>query len=368
MTTLLIESTATNSNSSPWVDYDNDTAYVGADNGLLYKITPVFGGGAPALVTNSDWPVTVSAPTQNNTILTAAIEDVGAGNIFIGDGYGYFYSVSLISPAGTYAARSTIGWVYDGSNDGSGGPGTGVVDPPIVVTDPANPTPDQVFVFTGCSIVPGIGGAITQLPATFTSSTPVNAANTVNLGSGTGDGDCTGLNVHAGAFDNAFWVGGSTTGHVMACGFVDAGGVPSNPVMYMFPFASNIITSPASSTFVVNNTKGDECSPLTEFYDGTTDRLFFGVGSSDGFLESSTITSSLSTPFCLTLPTSTCVTVPAALGGTSGSVIDNDVSNGGTNLYFSTLSQGSVNHQNCSVAGGAANPYCAVKLTQASLH
>ena len=52
MTTLLIESTATNSNSSPWVDYNTDTAYVGADNGLLYKIAPVFGGGAPALVSN----------------------------------------------------------------------------------------------------------------------------------------------------------------------------------------------------------------------------------------------------------------------------------------------------------------------------
>ena len=46
MTTLTIESAATNSNSSPWVDYNTDTAYVGADNGLLYKITPVFGGGA----------------------------------------------------------------------------------------------------------------------------------------------------------------------------------------------------------------------------------------------------------------------------------------------------------------------------------
>ena len=71
-----------------------------------------------------------------------------------------------------------------------------------------------------------------------------------------------------------------------------------DPKMYFFPFASNVITSTGSTTFVVNNTKGDECSPLTEFYDGTTDRMFFGVGSTDGFLESSKITSSLATPNC----------------------------------------------------------------------
>jgi hypothetical protein len=138
--------------------------------------------------------------------------------------------------------------------------------------------------------------------------------------------------------------------------------------MYFFPFtAAHLITSTGSSSFQINTTKGDECSPLTEFYDGTTDRLFFGVGSTDGFLETSTITTSLTTPTCTGAPTSSCVTSPAALGGTSGIVIDNQVSNGGTNIYFSTLAAGSVNGQKCNVTGGAANPRCAVKLTQAAL-
>jgi hypothetical protein len=158
----------------------------------------------------------------------------------------------------------------------------------------------------------------------------------------------------------------------MACGFVSGTSsnplIPSNPKMYFFPFASNVITSTGSSTYVINSTLGDECSPLTEFYDGTTDRLFFGVGSTDGYTESSKITSSLSAPSCSILPSSSCVATPSALGGTSGIVVDNDVANGGENLYFSTLAPGSVNHQNCSVTGGAANPYCAVKLNQSALH
>ncbi len=366
MTTLTIETSATNSNSSPWVDYGTDTAYVGADNGVLYKITPVFGGGAPALVNDSaNWPVTVST-NQYNTILTAPVVDDNAGLIFIGDGEGYLYSVKLTKPAKTYAAQQTIGWVYDGSTDGSGKPGTGIVDPPIAVTDPANSTTDQVFAFTGCSIVQGIGGAVTQVAANFATGTPT-ASNTVDLGSASGDGDCTGKNVHSGAFDNAFWLNGSTSGHMIACGFVQSGGVPANPKMYFFPFASHVITSTGSSTFQIDTTKGDECSPLTEFYNGTTDQLFFGVGSSDGFLESSTILTGLATPACSALPTSSCVTSPSALGGTSGIVIDNEMSNGGSNIYFSTMAPGSVNGQKCNVSGGAANPYCAVKLTQSAL-
>jgi hypothetical protein len=155
---------------------------------------------------------------------------------------------------------------------------------------------------------------------------------------------------------------------MIACGFVESGGAPADPKMYFFPFASHVITSTGSTTFQVSTTKGDECSPLTEFYNGLTDQLFFGVGSTaDGFLESSTILAGLATPTCSGAPTSSCVTSPKALGGTSGIVIDNELSNGGSNIYFSTMAAGSVNGQKCNVSGGAANPHCAVKLTQSAL-
>jgi hypothetical protein len=221
----------------------------------------------------------------------------------------------------------------------------------------------------------GIGGAVNQIAADFTNATTFT---TVDLGSGTGTGDCTTGNVHAGTFDNAFWLNGTTSGHMIACGFVQGSSgtprIPSNPQIYFFPFASHLITSTGSSTFVVNSTRGDECSPLTEFFDGTTDRFFFGVGNSatgtpDGFLESSAITTSLTTPVCGAAPTASCVKAPAALGGTSGIVIDNQVSNGGANIYFTTMAVGSVNAQKCpsGAPGGSANPYCAVKLTQSGL-
>ncbi len=366
MTDLAVETTATNSNSSPWIDYNTDTAYVGADNGILYKITPVFGGGTPALVNDpGNWPVTVSANARNN-ILTAPVVDDVAGMIFIGDGAGYLYSVNLAAPGKTFAAQQTVGWAYDGTKDGSGGAGTGIVDAPIAVTDPANPTVDQVFAFTGCSNVPTFGAGVTQLPANFTTGT-ATVANTVNLGAASGSVKCTGDNIHSGAFDNQFWLSGSTTGHLIACGYLDNGGLPAPSQMYFLPFLGNVITSTGSSTFQIATTKGQECSPLTEFYNGSSDMLFFSIGNNSGSqVESSTITTSLTIPNCTKTATTTCVSAPNAVGGTSGIVIDNLVSNGGTNIYFSTLAGGSVNAQKCP-NGGVTNPNCAVKLTQTGL-
>jgi len=363
MSTVQI-SAAANTLSSPWVDYNTDSAYLGTDDGKLYKISPVFGGGAPVLISDTNWPVTV-VTGGTSKVLTGPVVDPSAGRIFIGDGNGYLYAINLTSPAKAAAATVTIGWATHGA-------GTGIVDPPIIVNDLANPAVDQVLAFTGCSNVVGIGGAVNQIPANFTSATNYTA---VDLGSGNGAGSCTTGNVHGGTFDDQFWINGSTGGHMIACGFVSGTTLkplaPSNPKMYMFAFdASHRLTSTGSRTWVVNNSKGDECSPLTEFFDGTTDRVFFGVGGTlDGFVESSSITAGFPAPTACSVgnPNATCVTAPSFLGGTSGSVIDNQVSNGGMNLYFTTLAPGSVNGQNCRVAGGSANPYCAVKLTQAGL-
>ncbi len=45
----------------------------------------------------------------------------------------------------------------------------------------------------------------------------------------------------------------------------------------MFSFTAGVLnnTTPRSSLFQINTTKGDECSRLTEFYNSTTDRLFW---------------------------------------------------------------------------------------------
>jgi len=198
-----------NTDSSVWVDYTSDAAYVGTDDGKLYKISPVFGGGAPALISATNWPVTLVTAGASK-VLTDPVVDSAAGRIFTGDANGHLYAISLTNPAHATAARVVIGWVGHGA-------GTGIIDAPIVVNDSANPTTDQVFSYTGCSNVLGIGGAVNQVPANFTSSTTYT---TVDMGSASGTGDCTTGNVHSGTFDNQFWINGTTGGHMLACGFV----------------------------------------------------------------------------------------------------------------------------------------------------
>ena len=54
MTDLLVSATATSTRSSPWVDYNTDTAYLGTDDGLIYKVLNVF-NGTPTLA-GAPWP------------------------------------------------------------------------------------------------------------------------------------------------------------------------------------------------------------------------------------------------------------------------------------------------------------------------
>jgi hypothetical protein len=233
MTTVKI-SGAADTDSSAWIDYNTDSAYVGTNDGKLYKISPVFGGGAPGMVADANWPVTV-VTSGTSLVLTDPVVDDHAGKIFMGDGNGYVYSINLANPAHATSARMALGWTDQGA-------GTAVVDAPVVVNDPANSAVDQVFAFTGCSNVIGIGGAVSQMPASFASrsctTTSSPSCTTVDLGSASGSGDCTGLDLHAGAFDNQFWLNGTTSGHILACGFVSgtngAPRRPSNPRMYMF--------------------------------------------------------------------------------------------------------------------------------------
>jgi hypothetical protein len=345
MTTLKISSIA-NTLSSPWADYNNDSAYFGTDDGTLVKIFPVFGGGTPQLVSNTNWPFLVNF----GKVLSSPVVDDAVGRIFLGDASGNFYSVDLNGPTSLNLATKTLG---NGASQG------GIVDSPLIISDPSptNPIVDQVFAFTGCSTVLGLAAAVAQLPANFTSGTAYQA---LSLGGSTGNA-CPGSYAHMGTVDNTFWTSGFGSGHVVACGFQSCGsGSGACPRMYEFPFLNNQITT-ASVVKKIDNNKGEECSPLAEFFDGTSDRVFFGTGSStSGTIQSFVVGNGTSITFST-------VTAPSALGGTSGIVMDNQLSNGGTNIYFTTLAPGDVNNTSCGTVTGGANAYCAVKLTQAGL-
>src|SRR6267378_7965423 len=119
MTSLTYAAANTNTRSSPWIDDGQDVAYVGANNGRLYKITGVF-NGTPTLA-GAPWPVLVNA----NRNLTGPVLDQLTGNIFVGDARGILWSVNANAPATIRSLNVGL----------PGATNPAIFDPPIVDVD-----------------------------------------------------------------------------------------------------------------------------------------------------------------------------------------------------------------------------------------
>lgn len=319
MVSITYAPTATNSLSSPWVDYKNDVAYVGANNGNLYKITGVF-NGTPTLA-GAPWPVTIHAGRR---LSAPVLDDPGTRNIFLGDNVGILWSVNADTP-------STIKSLAVGKPTGAN---PQILDGPLV----ANGTVFAVSANDGTSAV------IVEADATTLAEL---ARGRTGRGSATG----TSLNLYDGAFDNNYSTD-PATGTIFVCG---TGAADSTPWRYTFGFNTGtppiMKTTASSSAQIVNSTRS-RCSPISEFFNpnittgGPTGTDFFFWGqTADCF--------GANTDGCVISRTNSGVnTTVDEVGGTSVIVTDNiSTAAQASSIYFSDLS----------------SPRRAVKLTQSGL-
>jgi hypothetical protein len=334
---------AANTRSSPFVDYTTDTAYVGADNGYIYKITGVF-NGTPA--------VTACAQvTTGNSMLTSPVYDPTAQRVFVADGAPasslYAFSTNLVTKDTIAPAIGTItdGPIVDGTNS-------------------------FVYVFGGVSTQ---AGKVAQVPWTGTSFSSWGTAKSFTIGGGANSSGT----IRSGAFDDAYFdatgpKGGH--GHLYLCGYqstTDANGI-NRAGLWGFTFSaassSGTLTAGLFGVGVSNTNLSPaitgaapaSCSPITSFKNGSVDRMFV----------STTVASSANYSFEMwTLPTIGLVvgSTPSAklysdtyyTGGTSGIIVDNQgTGTDQSNVYFGTLASST----QCTPTG-----YCAVKLTQSGL-
>jgi hypothetical protein len=332
---LLNATTATITNSSPFYDYANDIAYIGDDNGTLYKVTGVL-NGTPAVT-----KLTVATGTE----LTGPVYDGASGFVFVGSTNGALYAVT----ASTFS--SLAGTLQIGDTTCTGGMNNKLVDAPTVDSTngwvyeyiTANPTP-----------VTGIEQASTAGPFTTT--------NFVETGEG--DSGCnsgTSFPTHAPAFDNNYFNGTVTSGHIWVCGRAPAG--VSAAELWEIPTTGakgsiSGVTAVANAT-QINEVNHAQCSPLTEVFNNSTDFLYMGEGLAGNFgrLYGYTIGGGATA----TAITGSPITYPTATGGTSAIVIDNvsaDVQ--ASSIYFTTQAT------SVTVCGAVA-AFCAIKLTQSAL-
>jgi len=316
--------TGADTNSSPFVDYFNDVAYVGTNNGRIFKITGVF-QGTPTLA-GAPWPVRAGGGE-----LTSVVEDFNTGNLFVGSGTGLLYGFTA---AGAALPGSPM-LVGDGTADG------GIKDGPVL--DEAN---EFLYESTGGNSG-GTGAVLLQ-----TSTTSFTTVQTAIIG--TADA----APIHSGTFNDAYFSapvnmpGTTSEWFFYVCG--NSTGAVASPVLYRVGFSASRQMNAAvdAAQVSLSGNAGEQCSPLTELKNGV-DRLFLGLRTLhvvDSF--------DLSTN---TTPTAAGGPVTEA-GGTSGIIIDNvSGANQASSIYFSTLG----NSARCAVAG--VNMHCAVKLTQSTL-
>jgi len=332
---------AANTRSSPFVDYTTDTAYVGADNGYIYKIHPVFGlTGTPA--------VTACAQvTTGSSLLTSPVYDPTAQRVFIADGTANSSLWALTTALVKTERTLTIGTITDG---------------PIV-----DGTNSFVYVFGGISAQ---AGNVAQVPWTGTPFSSWGTAKSFTIGGGVNSSGT----IRTGAFDDAYFTGNGpkgnpSSGNLYACGYQGTGYPTTNEIaLYKYTFASgtgtltaswgtspNTNLSPQANTYNVG-----ACSPITSFKNGS-DRMFVSTTQASSALNYSfemwTITSALVVD---STPSAKLYSDTYYTGGTSGIIVDNQ----GTGLDQSSVYFGTLTTTNSKCA---ASKYCAVKLTQSGL-
>jgi hypothetical protein len=295
--TSLTFAAALDTQSSPFVDYNTDTAYVGANDGNVYKITGVF-NGTPVLA-GAPWPVAISPGFHPS----GPVVDKNLGLVMVGSTNATFYSID----ATTGVVKSLVIGRSNATNPG-------VLAPPVV--DVTNGTS---FVVTANDSTSGVlvevdSATMTQL-----------AKARIGLASKSG----TAVRLFQPAFDNNYF-NDPSTGVVRLCG---TGTADITPWQYGFGFTGRVLNTTAVFAQQLLNSTTARCTGWQEFFNpnvnGGTDFFFFGLTAD---------CSGTGTSGCVVARTSdVSLTTADVSGGPSGMVVDNFSAAGqASSLYLSS--------------------------------
>lgn len=337
-------SSSGNTQSSPYVDYTNNVAYIGDDNGRLYRITGIF-SGTPTL----QYCVTMPVNTAGTRFTTSPVYDAISNVVFISDGTSLF---AYTPGASSFTAVANFPIQVESTSAIFK-----ILDSPVL-----DITNGFIYLFSTGDLTL-TNAIVSQINLNVTPPTQVTAA--------IGPSNTAYNFILAGDFDNAYFTSGPKTGAgtLYACGTHVGSTNGDVPSLYALSFSSPngiMNTTPAMSDNTGINVTGNPasaCSPLLDFYDGTNDRLFVGTGTGVyGSTSGSNQVSEWNVNSRLTTSSIPTATATNEMGGTSGFIVDNVSTDAQTaNIYFGTLAP-STGTGNC-----PSGDYCAVKLTRNGL-
>jgi hypothetical protein len=312
--------------SSPFVDFNKDAAYVGNDAGVLFRFKNVFCTiactvgvtAAPSLDAGWNGTGSVALGTCVGKV-TGAVVDSKTGNVFAGCSDGKLYGFTSTGAAIT-GSPLTVG---DGTATG------GIVDPPMI-----DAVSGFVYVVSGSN---GAGSSVLVQASTASFTAPAPVVATLGVGAS--------HPLHAPAFNNAYFNGAIANALI----YDWAVNAANEVALYGVTFGAGhaMTAGAAANTFAVVGSTGVELSPVTEFLNGATDQLFVSglVNASPNFIENNI------NSFPAAVLAST-----AEGTGTSGIVVDNNSADvQASSIYFGVL------------GALAPNANSAVKLTQTGL-
>jgi hypothetical protein len=254
--------TAADSYSSVWVDYSDDLAYVGTDDGSVHKIQNIFCTTAsciaspvdPSEATTGGWPVTLSGAGK----LTSPVEDAN-GVIYLAGANGYLYAITsagVVTPSKQLFLTNSI------------------VDGAMLDIDGNETT--TLYWFSNSSLTE----QQPQMVQTDSAFTPAKINYYPLLLNGTAAWGGTTTTVHMGTFDNAFYT--NRIGNMWACGWWQNGQYSGYYLgVVRFAVDGTKVTPDVSQTYAEMSTTWaspanlNTCAPLTEVLDSAgADHIF----------------------------------------------------------------------------------------------
>lgn len=363
---ITLSTTATDTLSSPWIDYQTDKAFIGTDDGKIYRVSCVFTCAASANPI-IDWTYTLPVAGTGGAAATpnGPVYDFPSGRLFVGDQLGEVWVINAKTATPTLNAGPLM--IGGGGCTTTNPPGRTGTPAPCTANGGSYGIPDSVimdssgasqriFAFSGNDGTSGSSAVVAQIKMDF------SAIVRVHVGLGSVGNTTTDVDIHTGTFDNNYFGAAPNTGQLFLCG---TGPGNTNPYHYWIGFTSYPVmnSTPTGSIARSPTAAGLACSPYTEIYNPNID---LDVSGNDHDLLISGLMGAAGDGYIITNDISTgAITIGLAgvnyPGGVSGIIVDN-ISTAGqaSSVYFST--QGAVNVGSCSTQR------CAVKLTQLDLN
>jgi hypothetical protein len=360
---VALSATSTDTLSSPWVDYQTDKAFVGTDDGKIYRISCVF---ACALNTQPlvDWVFTLPLAGTGGAAAkpNGPVYDFPSGRLFVGDQLGELWVINASGASPSLNAGPVM--IGGGGCTTTNPPGRTGTPVPCTASGGSFGIPDSVimdssgasqriFAFSGNDGTAGASAVVAQLRMDLTGLVRTH------VGLGSVGNATTNVDIHSGTFDNKYFGAAPNTGELFVCG---TGPGNTNPYHYWIGFTAYPVMNATPTGSIARNptAPGLACSPYSEIFNpninlGGNDHDLLISGLMGAGTNGQIITNDISSG-AIAIGLSN-VSYP---GGVSGVVVDNVSTSGqASSVYFST--QGVVN------VGSCTNARCAVKLTQLAL-